>query len=548
MRFVRFLMVAALMGAATGCELEVTNPNNPDRGIILAEPTEVEALAATQFQSIIIATLGSASRTQTGMATASFMNAAGLANECMGPRSNLPRAPIDNTVGNPCATENFADFRLLSGVTRNSTDILIQTRQPTFNFGADAAAAERLNRLRAWSHFTNALAYGYLSMVYDSSAISRVDDSPGLVPPLEDYLAVNAFALAQFDSAIAYASLPGTPALEGGWLNGPGGAAVSMPDFIRVIRSYKAHIRADVARNPAERQSRDWAAVVADAAAGIQSNFMVQFNPNANWVYTWLGTGWHYRDPNWHQMTPYIIGMADVSGAYDNWLATPRDSRQYFTIITPDRRFPQGATRAAQNRLPANDDLPLPAGQYFRNRDPGKDSGSEGWRASQYDHYRFRALADAGLIGTHPLMTRAQVDLLQAEGHIRLGAVASALPLINRTRVAAGLPAVTGAGPVPGGAECVPRVPVGPNFTSTACGSLLEALKWEVRLETAYTHYGAWFFVGRGWGDLPVGTAVHWPVPYQELDARQQRTYNLGGVGLPGGAAESTYGFGSGNR
>jgi hypothetical protein len=54
--------------------------------------------------------------------------------------------------------------------------------------------------------------------------------------------------------------------------------------------------------------------------------------------------------------------------------------------------------------------------------------------------------------------------------------------------------------------------------------------------------------VGRGWNDLPVGTAVHWPVPYQELDARQQRTYNLGGVGLPGGAPESTYGFGSGNR
>ena len=62
------------------------------------------------------------------------------------------------------------------------------------------------------------------------------------------------------------------------------------------------------------------------------------------------------------------------------------------------------------------------------------------------------------------------------------------------------------------------------------------------------TTYGAWFFDSRGWGDLPEGTPLEWPVPNQELDARLLPIYNLGGVGQPSSAGTSTYGYGSGNR
>mgnify|MGYP003291237819 CR=1 FL=1 len=67
---------------------------------------------------------------------------------------------------------------------------------------------------------------------------------------------------------------------------------------------------------------------------------------------------------------------------------------------------------------------------------------------------------------------------------------------------------------------------------TTAETAWTEAMKYEKRLETAYTTYGAWFFDSRGWGDLPVGTPLEWPVPFQELDARLLPLYNLGGVGL----------------
>jgi hypothetical protein len=484
------------------------------------------------------------------MMTASFMNASGLANNGMGPRSNLPRTQISNARGNTYTNENYNDFRIFSSVARNSADILARAKSSEFTLGPGRDGD--LNRLKAFAHFTYGVAVGYLSMVYDSTGIPRPTDEVFTEIPLEGYPAVNAYALAQLDSALVYLAASGTTGIPAGWF-GPGGSAISVADFTRVVHSYRAQIRAGVARGSAERAAVDWGEVIADAGAGIQADFTVSMNPSQNWDYEWLATTLHFRDANWHQMPYYIIGMADVSGAFDTWLAKPRSARSSFVIVTPDTRFPRGETRALQNRAPADDDKELPAGQYFRNRNPGKDQNQNNWRDSQYDHYRFRKFADGNRSGPFPVFTKAENDLLAAEGHIRKSDFASAAALIDRTRTAAGLPALTGmitdaTQPVPGGVQCVPRVPVGPDFTSTACGTILEAMKWEKRMETAYTTYGAWFFDSRGWGDLPIGTALQWPVPNQELDARGLSIYNLGGVGRVDGATESTYGYGVGER
>jgi hypothetical protein len=150
--------------------------------------------------------------------------------------------------------------------------------------------------------------------------------------------------------------------------------------------------------------------------------------------------------------------------------------------------------------------------------------------------------------GPFPFMTLAEIDMLQAEGLIRTGSFAAAAALINKTRVATGgLPALTAfdnTSAVPGGANCVPRVP-NSSGSNIACGNMMEAMKWEKRMETAYTHFGAWYFDGRGWGDLPEGTPLQWAPPYEDLLARgytREAVYSVGG-GLPGGAAKGTYGW-----
>jgi hypothetical protein len=85
-------------------------------------------------------------------------------------------------------------------------------------------------------------------------------------------------------------------------------------------------------------------------------------------------------------------------------------------------------------------------------------------------------------------------------------------------------------------------VPAPPAFSSTQCGDLLEALKWEKRVELAFNYFHGWFWDSRGWGDLVENTSLEFPVPSQELDARQLPFYNLGGGG-PSSAAKGTYGF-----
>lgn len=551
MRFSRYLAGLVLVSALAACSedaLEVKNPNNPDRERVLASPADVEGLASSQFQQVLSATLGSIARVQTGMLTASFENASGLANNGLGPRSGIPRQVIDNNRGNAYQSENYNDFRLLSSVARNSADILARAKVESFSLGAGRDGD--LLRLKAWSHFTYGVALGYLSLVYDSAGIPRTSDVGGVVPPLESAKAVNEFALAQFDSAVAYANMSGMSALPAGWLTGPTGPTVTAANFVRVVRSFKARMRAGVARTPAERAAVNWTAVIADANAGITEDLSISTDPAQGWDHAWMATTLHFRDANWHQMTYYIIGMADTTGAFAQWLATPRDSRQPFLIRTPDKRFPSGETRAAQNADRGGQGAPT-GGKYFRNRDPGGDQAGSGWANSQYDHYRFRAWADAGRIGPKVFFSKTEVDMLAAEGYIRTGNIAAAAALIDVTRTRNGLPALTGAvtsatAPVPGDNACVPRVPVAPSFTTTACGTIMEAMKWEKRMETAYTGYGVWFFDSRGWGDLPVGTPLEWPVPNQEADARRIPIYNLGGIGGPSAATGSTYGYGNG--
>ena len=186
----------------------------------------------------------------------------------------------------------------------------------------------------------------------------------------------------------------------------------------------------------------------------------------------------------------------------------------------------------SQASTPNNTILP----RYVRMRPTGDDVVAAGDGESWYDHRRFGlAQSNTSVAGPYTELSKTEIDMLAAEGYIRAGNNAAAELLIDISRVRNGLPSVVGvgAGVVPGGASCVPKLPTG------ACGSLLEAMKYEKRMETAFTGYMVWFTDSRGWNDLPANTVVEWPVPYQEMQARQQSYYN----GNRQQTGVSTYGF-----
>jgi hypothetical protein len=82
-------------------------------------------------------------------------------------------------------------------------------------------------------------------------------------------------------------------------------------------------------------------------------------------------------------------------------------------------------------------------------------------------------------------------------------------------------------------------VPQPPAFTTTACGNIFEAMKYEKRLESAFTGYAQWFIDSRGWGDLTEGTVLEWPVPWQELYSRLNQNLYISTLR----ATKGTYGF-----
>lgn len=547
MRFKRYvlLIAGASLFAACNDPLNVENTNDPDRDRVLATPADLEQFIVNTWNAYHDAVLGGSSNSlYPQMLVAALENFAELANFGMNVRYQIPRSFIDNQRGNPIEGGNLRDFVSLSSAARGAALGLGQLDVPGFSLGSVGADA----RARALARFVLGVSLGTLAMTYDSAAVAAPDDDPELIPPLQGYAQVIAIALDHLDQAQALAEgNAGAFPMPATWLNTAG--STSQEDFVRIVRSYRALLRAGVARDPAERAAVDWGAVIADAEAGLVQDFELEMAPALGWDIVWFPN--HFRQGGWHRMHGFMIGFADTSGAFDTWLATPRANRVQFVVQTPDTRFPVGATRDAQQVVDGNGDVipnpVLPDGQYFLNRPPGDDILGDPLGNSMYDHYRFRAFFNADRNGPFPVLTKAQVDLLAAEGYIRQGDFAMAEGKINITRMAAGLPEITGTTGlgdlVPGGTACVPRVPQPPSFNSTDCGNIMEAMKYEKRIETAYTSYGAWFFDSRGWGDIPEGTAIHWPVPWQEMDARVQTFYSLGGCNAAQSAGPSTYGL-----
>ena len=552
--FHSILGVLVLVGMAACKEpLLVDNENQPDRARALSRPTDVETFVANSYNTINNATLGGSNDAlQPGLLVMGLESYSGNSNFDMNTRGAIPRQRLDNTRGNTGEGIHLRDWTVLHRAARSAA-----IGMQRINDGVAFGSVPRDERNKSFAWFVMGLGLGNLALVYDSvSEIHWEDPASQASFPLLHYNAAMDLALDYLDSAIAVAQA--TPAgadgfpLPASWLNGAtggfAGGAVSRDDFVRFIRSYKARFRASVARDPAARDTVDWTAVLADAQAGITTDYRIATNPAAGWSIVWPGQ--HYLFQSWHQMWAFVVGMADSlrpgTDNYEDWLARPLATKAPFLVQTRDRRFPAGGDRPTQV---ANSPAVPPAGLYFRNRLSGDVLTANTLANSYYDHYRFQAwrTGPPPSTGPFPVMTRAEMNGLIAEGAIRSSQWALAAQYIDSSRVRNNLPSVAGivnlTTPVPGGASCVPRIPAPPNYTSTVCGNIMEALKWEYRMETAFTGYGMWYFAGRGWGDLPEFTPLHHPVPYQELDVRLLPHYSIGGPGGVAGAARGTYGY-----
>lgn len=540
------IMGVLLLLAAAGCQeqLVVENTNNPDVERALARPSDVEAFVAGQFRQVYNA-LWTTGGINPQLLVAGLESYSGNANFGMSTRGSVPRSLVDNSRGN--GTDYYDTFQSLSQVARAEAVALSRLDDPSFTFFPTSEAQRQ--RARAFAYFVKGVALGYMAMIFDSAAVILPADDPqqccgdnpaNAAAALVAYDSVMKIATRDLDSAVAIASRTPTggngfpiPTTGPSWLQ----TTVAMTggstgNFARLARSFKARFLAGVARTPAERAAVNWDSVsyYADPARALQTDFTIQGIAASGWTYgSGSGPAQMNTFQSWHQMWAIMVGMADTSGAYQTWLGTARGSKGPFIVATPDLRFPRDVSRPAQNAAP---------GLFLRNRVSGQDVQVDGLYYSFYDFTRFSSYFAAASTGPLVYFPARELSMLRAEAAIRLGQFPTAVMIIDSSRTARGLAPMGAIADlntlVQGGASsCVPRVPTGATVTAnatpaaTACGNIMEAMKYEKRWEIAFVYPGGWWIEGRGWGDLPVQTPLHFPVPYTELDARRQSIYSV---------------------
>lgn len=509
--------VVALL--AIGCgDLEVTNPNNPDRDRSTRQPADVQTLIGSSFTTFWPNTQGN----WPGITLAAMADEAtsGFADFGILDLSSEPRGAFNNSTIYSRRFVSEDPWYSLYGVISNVNDALQAIDDGLVIMEGNVDVTQRA---RAFGKFMQGLAHGYLGLYFDQASVSDETMDPSTSDyPLVPYSAMIAAAVSQLEAAAQIAgantfTLPAT-----GFVNG---TTISNQDLARLAKSFIAKFLAYSARTPQERAAVDWNKVIASIDAGITADIAPVAIADVIFSdYRRLMARQRTTTPgDFSRLDYFLVGPADTSGAFQNWVSTPLDNRTQFQMRTPDRRV-QGPTG------------PASAGTYFGYNTATIFAASRGlYHRSSY-YYKRAGVGDSWQTGLQQWMTVTEMNLLKAEALIRLNRATEAIPLINLSRVANGqLPPITTVDGPPNTGACVPRKHDG------RCGSLWDALKYEKRIEMTGVEPGVAWYDARGWGTLIAGTMTQLPIPAREREVTQEPVYTFGGGTGPGNAAAPNY-------
>lgn len=508
MRVIRMMALAAvaLMGAACA-DLEVENLNDPDRERAISTPADVEALISGSFNAWHLSNFHFSQSSAPLMSVMADDHTATWGNFGMNDGSREPREPINNdpSYGYSYVVESAwtQSYRALAGIRDGL--VAIEGGVEIGDGGEDTHRAITFARLM------QGLALGTLALQYDQAFV--LDETTDLeAASLVGYQEVSDAAIAKLQEAVSLAG-QGDFTIPADWM---GQIEGHDDEFVaQLAHTYIARIMANTPRSVAERDAVDWGTVLSHLEQGITSDWLVDGNAvglDAIKSYAGSYSGW----ARWDMRS---IGPADQSGRFQAWTASSLDDRNAFVVDTDDRRItPEGHAAAPE----AGD-----RGLYVQY----EGAGSSPWPAargtynySDYRDHRWDYYSDE-FTGIIPVFSEAEVDFLKAEAMFRTGNEAGALDIINEYRVNNGqLPPATLAGDQ--SERCVPRDPV-----DGSCPDLWEILKYEKRIEEYHANWGTAYFDDRGWGDLVTNTAVHFPVPGEELLLLLRDIYTFGGGG-----------------
>lgn len=528
------LSLVSLLVATMACyDLEVTNPNNPNRETVIQNSQDVLALISNGLLQWFNRS-GTTSPAVTMSVMADEFSTGFLDFGSQG-LSREPREAIDNGVpvaNAPPHHVTWPDYYNNIAAVNTALQANASRNLPLLDASGQDVTTEAL----AFAKFVQGLNHGYVALMFDQGYIYSESVDPNtlekedVIDLLRDYQEVMDTALAELNAALQLANsktftYPASVPTQ--WFLG---YARTSQDLARIIHTYMARLMVYVARSPAERQAVDWNAVIQHIDLGLIGDFEV------TGVVDIVESSYKNRAARQRTTTPgdfmrvdyRLVGPADQGSGFINWYAKPWAQRAPFRMTTVrDRRIDGLTTRPATcQRAPSSASCGLYMG-YHGSTVFNIDRGLG--QRSFYFFHRY-GQGTSWQSGPIPVVNVAEMDLLKAEGLIRLNRADEAVPLINKYRVTNGqLPAVTVNG-VPGTApNCTPR------RLSGACGSLWDALRYEKRIETLGLEGGPAYYDGRGWDFLVQNTPIHFPVPRNDLELLALEIYTFGGA--PGAGA-----------
>ena len=538
-------IIAVAVFAATGCSLDIDNPNAPDAKRAFNDPAGLEQLLGGAFRTWV-ETRGDyyGAMPMTAMAdnyTASWNNAAirfysseGVDCAMRCGWTNSATAP--EAAGGPTVESQWYGYYT---VLSSANDVL-RAIEGGLCFDDDCAADNTLtSRNKAIAKMLQGMALSGIALLYDQGFI--VDETTDLSNPsalsFSTREEVRDAAVQKFQEAYDEAGTK-TWLTESAWMGVGGGRVYTREQVQRIIRTMQAEALALFARDAGENAATNWAQVATYASQGISSGTPFDFE--------------FYIDASGAE-----CGL-DCVKTWGNSIGTMRVDTRVASMITSNHVHPWPETSGGNPCPTVSNDRRVGDGSWGPADDfngystkaatanAGTDFACSGvvifpaargqWHQSNLQHIRYSHLAYVGEnlpgqdgTGQDPFYTRWMNDLMWAEAEIRRtgGNLTVAAERINSSRVGrGGLTPVTAA---------------------TGQAGLITALQYEQDIE--FMGQGMTPFLNRRRADgncapftfgsltrtcdgsLITGTPRHMPVPAKELDVLVRSVYTFGGSG-----------------
>ena len=524
----------ALVLGASGCDLQVDNPNQPDRARALAGPDDVETLIASSYQKVW--EIGHYwTNPNFAFNHMSSRHTATWGNMGMNDLGREPREPLPNSPSYRPAYVFEANWGDAYGGISAASDG-IRAIDAGLEIGP---GGERNARARVFAVASQALLNCLLALWYDQAFI--VEETTDLTGELDtvDYNAVYAYAVNKLNEAESAARATSFM-LPDQWINGNPWDNNQFADY---LVSWKARCAANMPRTDAEAAAVNWGQVISDAENGLREVVVVGEDRSSDTAW-WDGLKiFMQENSTWHRMHMDWVGMADQSGEYQDWLTFPTEQRTAREMtFGDDKRFPAVnedgtlgesvsptvASTGPRHRYSATVIFRPERGTYRQSH----------YGDSRYDHYTLSCSRCE--FGDIEHMTEQEMDTYVAEAHYRMQNYGAAADIVNKTRAEAGLPPApsnpTDAVPTNADGECTPRKRYD---VQGRCGNLRDAM-WFEHFENVFNVFGGLeFFHGRRNDILPTMSALQLPIPASDLEVLQRDIYTFGG-GEPWSAGDPT--------